>query len=218
MSGQRIWWLELWKRYCTDLYDTENLRIQDKECSPDEPDILRAEVKKTIDLLKCGKTPSRDGISAEMIKNVRYNEITAITDICNAIWRTGTWPENWTESVFILLKGSMKECSNYQTMALISHASKVLLHVINSRLPLSHATNTRGTGRLLKGKGTRELILNVRQIIEKSREFNSPVKFCFIDYKAKASDCVQWSHLWSILIEMGVPRHLVYATNRCLVK
>ena len=118
----------------------------------------------------------------------------------------------------------MKVCSNYKTIALISHASKVLLHVINRRLHyyLTRQIPEEQAG-FVKGKGTREQILNVRQIVEKSREFNSPVILCFIDY-SKAFDCVQWSHLWSILIEMWVPRHLVgliqqlYATNRCSVK
>ncbi|PZC71182.1 hypothetical protein B5X24_HaOG213934 [Helicoverpa armigera] len=161
-----------------------------------------------------------------LLKNLGQKGTKAITDICNTIWKTGKWPKDWTESVFIPLhkKGSSKDCGNYRTLALISHASKILLHVINRRLNyfLSRQIPEEQAG-FVKGKGTREQILNVRQIIEKSREFNSPVILCFIDY-TKAFDCVQWDHLWIVLLEMGVPEHLValiqslYTENRSFVR
>lgn len=75
----------------------------------------------------------------------------------------------------------------------------------------------------MKGKGTREQIHNIRQIIEKSREFNNPVVLCFIDY-AKAFDCVHWDKLWAVLEDMGAPRHVIalirnlYITNRSFVR
>lgn len=176
--------------------------------------------------LKPGKSPGKDGVPAELIKNCGDEGIAMLTNICNAIWNTGQWPEEWTESVFIPLhkKVSTTECSNYRTIALISHASKVLLNIINHRLHhyLDRQIPEEQAG-FVKGKGTREQVLNVRQIIEKSREFNISVVLCFIDY-SKAFDCVRWDKLWTVLGEMGVPEHLVrlirnlYVNNRSFVR
>lgn len=107
---------------------------------------------------------------------------------------------------------------------MISHASKILLNIIKHRLHsyLDRQIPEEQAG-FVKGKGTREQILNIRQIIEKSREFNSPVVLCFIDY-SKAFDCVRWDMLWNVLGEMGVPAHLIqlirnlYVNNRSFVR
>lgn len=94
-------------------------------------------------------------------------------------------------------------------MALISHASKVMVYIIiNGRLLsyLQWQISNEQPG-FVKGRGTREQIVNIRQMIEKSREFNVPMLMCFIDY-SKAFDCVRWECLWRILREIGVPSHL----------
>ena len=114
-------------------------------------------------------------------------------------------------SVFILIpkKGNAKECSNYGTTALISHAGKVMLKIlqvklqqyVNQELPDVQA-------RFRKGRGTRDQIVNICWIIEKAREFQKKnIYFCFIDY-AKAFDCVDHNKLWKILKEMGIPDNL----------
>ena len=115
-------------------------------------------------------------------------------------------------SVFIPVpkKGNAKEWSNYCTIALISHASKVMLKIlqaklqqyINCELPDVQAG-------FRKGRGTRDQIANIRWIIEKAREFRKNICFCFIDY-AKAFDCVDHKKLWKILQEMGIPDHLTH--------
>ena len=105
-------------------------------------------------------------------------------------------------------KGNAKECSNYRTIALISHASKVMLKIlqaklqqyVNSELPDIQAD-------FRKGRGTRDQIANICWIIEKAREFQKNIYFCFIDY-AKAFDYVDHHKLWEILKEMGIPDHL----------
>lgn len=129
---------------------------------------------------------------------------------CNAIWRRRKWPKEWCKSVLIPLhkKGDARNCANYRTIALIPHASKVMLKVLNSRLKafLERQIPPEQAG-FVPGRGTREQILNVRQIVEKSREFNVPVVLCFVDYM-KAFDCVRWESLYGILQEMGVPKHL----------
>ena len=220
--------LERWRTYCAELYNSRERPVTVTwNPSEQEPDILPAEIERAIAALKCEKkTPGKDGIPAELIKQLGPRGTHMITDICYNIWATGRWPEDWTESVFIPLhkKGSTRNCENYRTIALISHASKILLHVLNQRLRkfLDWQIPEEQAG-FVKGKGTREQILNVRQIIEKSREFNTPVILCFIDY-AKAFDCVRWDKLWMVLSEMGVPEHIVYliselyANNRSYVK
>ena len=105
-------------------------------------------------------------------------------------------------------ESSAKGCSNYYTIALISHASKVMLKVLQARpqqymncgLPDVPAG-------FRKGRGTRDQIANIHWIIKKAREFQKNIYLCFIDY-AKAFDCVDHNKLWKILQEMGVPDHL----------
>ena len=105
-------------------------------------------------------------------------------------------------------KDNAKECSNYRTIALISHASKVMLKILQARLQqyLSRELPDVQTG-FRKGRGTRDQIANIRWITEKAREFQKDIYFCFIDH-AKAFDCVDHNKLWKILKEMGIPDHL----------
>jgi len=104
-------------------------------------------------------------------------------------------------------KGNAKECSNYHTIALISHASKVMLKILQARLQqymVHEVPNVQA--RFRKGRGTRDQIANIHQIIEKAREVQKNSYFCFIDY-AKAFDCVITRN-WKILQEMRIPDHL----------
>ena len=120
------------------------------------------------------------------------------------------WLQDWKRSVFIPMpkKGNAKECSNYCTIALISHASKVLFkshqarlqQFVNCELPDVQAG-------FRKGRGTRDQIANIRWIIKKAREFLKNIYFCFIDY-AKDFDCVDHHKLWKILKDMGITDHL----------
>ena len=115
-----------------------------------------------------------------------------------------------TRSAFIPIpkKGNAKECSNYHTTALISHASKVMLIILQARLQqyVNHELPDVQAG-FRKGKGTRDQVANIPWIIEKAREFHKNIYFCFIDY-AKAFDCVDHNKLWKILQEMGIPDYL----------
>ena len=101
-----------------------------------------------------------------------------------------------------------KECSDYHTITLISHASKVMLKVLQARLQqcTNHELPDVQAG-FRKGRGTRDQIVNICWIIEKAREFQKNIYFCFLDY-AKAFDCVDHNKLWKILKEMGIPDHL----------
>ena len=113
------------------------------------------------------------------------------------------------KSVFIPTpkKGSAKECSNYCTIELISHASKVMLKILQARLQqyVNRELPDVQAG-FRKGRGTRDQISNICWIIEKARKFLKNIYFCFIDY-AKAFDCVDHNKLWKILKEMGISDH-----------
>ena len=106
------------------------------------------------------------------------------------------------------LKGNAKECSNYRTIALISHTSKVILKILQARLQqyVNHELPDVQAG-FRKGRGTRDQITNICWIMEKAREFQKNIYFCLIDY-AKAFDCVDHNKLWKILQKMGIPDHL----------
>ena len=130
--------------------------------------------------------------------------------ICQQIWKSQQWPQDWERSVLIpiLKKGNTKECSNYCTIALISHPSKVLLKILQARLQqyMNHEhPDVQACFR--KCRGTRDQIANIHWIINKIREFQKNIYFCFIDY-AKVFDSVDHQKLWKILKEMGMPGHL----------
>ena len=117
-----------------------------------------------------------------------------------------------------------KECSNYCTIALTSHASKVMLKILQARLQQYVNCEIPGVqAGFRKGRGTRDQIANVRWIIEKAREFQKNIYFCFIDY-VKAFDCVDHNKLCNILKEMRIPDHLtcllrnLYAGQEAIVR
>ena len=116
--------------------------------------------------------------------------------ICQQIWKTQQWPQDWKRSVFIpiLKKGNAKECSNYCTVALISH-EMVILKILQARLQqhVSQELPDIQTG-FRKGRGTRDQIANIRWIIEKASKFHKNIYFCFIDY-AKAFDSADHNKL-----------------------
>ena len=111
-----------------------------------------------------------------------------LQSICQQIWKTQQWPQDWKRSVFIpiLKKGNAKECSNYHTIALISHTSKVMLKILQARLQQyrNHALPD-VQARFRKGRGTRDQIANTCWIINKAKEYQGNIYFWFIDY-AKA--------------------------------
>ena len=130
--------------------------------------------------------------------------------ICQKIWKTQQWPQDWKRSVFIPIpkKGNAKQCSNYCTIALISHASKVVLKILQARLQQYVIRELPDVQiGFKKGRGTKNQIANICWIIEKAREFQKNI--CFIDC-VKAFDCVNHNKLWKILKQMGIPDHLIY--------
>ena len=141
---------------------------------------------------------------------LRDDAVKMLHSICQQIWKTQQWPQDWKRSVFIPIpkKGNVKECSNYCTIALISHTCKIMLKILQAKLQqyMNHEPPDVQAG-FRKGRGIRDQIANIHWITEKVREFQKNIYFCFIDY-AKAFDCVDHNKLWKILKEMGIPDHL----------
>ena len=148
--------------------------------------------------------------TVELFQILKGDAVKVLHSICQQIWKTQQWPLDWKESLFtpIPKKGNAKECSNYHTIALISHASKVMLKIILARLQqyVNHELPDVQAG-FRKGRGTRDQIANICWISKKASEFQKNIYFYFIDC-AKAFDCMDHNELWKILQEMGIPDHL----------
>ena len=126
-----------------------------------------------------------DGIPVELFQILNDNDVKVLQSICQQLWKTQQWPQDWKRSVFIPIpkKGNAKECSTYRTIVLISHARKVMLKILQARLQqyVNHELPDVQAG-FRKGRGTRDQIANIRWIIEKARELQKNIYFCFIDY------------------------------------
>ena len=161
------------------------------------------------------KASGGDGILAELCQILKDDTVEVLHSICQQIWKTQQWPQDWKKSVFFPIpkNGNAKESSNYHTTALISHTSKIMLKILQARLQqcMNHELPDIQAG-FRKGRGTRDQIANIRWIIKKASEFQKNIYFCSIDY-AKAFDCVNHNKLWKILKDMGIPDHLKCLRN-----
>ena len=157
-----------------------------------ELEILECEVKLALGSNAMNKASGCDGIPVELFQILKDNAVKVLHSICQQIWKIQQWPQDWKRSVFISVpkKDNAKDCSNYRTIALISHASKVMPKILQARLQeyVNHELPDIQAG-FRKGRGAREKIANISWIIEKTREFQKNIYFSFIDY-AKAFDCV----------------------------
>ena len=148
-----------------------------------EPDTLECEVKWTLGSITENKTSGCDGISVELFQILKDDAVKVLHSICQQIWKTQQWPQNWKRSVFIPIrkKGNAKECSNYHTIALISHASKVMLKILQASLQqYENCEFPYIQAGFRKGRGTRDQIANIHWIIEKARKFQKNIYFCLL--------------------------------------
>ena len=137
--------------------------------------------------------------------------VKVLHSVCQQIWKTQQWPQDWKRSVLIPIpnKGNAKECSNYHTIALISHTSKVMLKILQARLQQyvnGELPDVQAGFR--KGRGTIDQIANICWIIEKAQEFQKNIYFCFTDHP-EVFDCLDHNKQWKILKEMGIPDHFI---------
>ena len=138
-----------------------------------EPDILECEVKWALRSLTMTKASGGDGIAVELFQILEDDAVKGLHSICQQIWKTQQWPQDWKMSVSILLpkKGNAKECSNYHTIALISHTRKVMLKILHARLQqYMNCELPDVQAGFRKGRGTRDQIANIHCIIKKAKE------------------------------------------------
>ena len=137
-----------------------------------EPGILEYEVKWALGSITTNKASGGFGIAVELFQILKDDAVKVLHSICQHIWKTQQWPQDWKRSVFILIpkKGNAKECSNYRTIALISHDSKVMLKILQARLQqYVNCELPDVQAGFRKGRGTRDQIVNICWIIDKAR-------------------------------------------------
>ena len=139
-----------------------------------EPDILECEVKWALGSITMNKVSGGDGIPVELFQILKDDAVKVLHSICQQIWKTQQWPQDWKMSVFIPVpkKSNAKESSDYHTIAFISHASKVMLKNLQAKLQqyVNHELSDVQAG-FRKGRGTRDQNANVCWIIKKARGF-----------------------------------------------
>ena len=167
---------ELYKK---DLHDQDN---HNGVITHLEADILECEVKWALENIT-NKASRGDGIPVELFQTLKDDAVKVLHSICQQIWKTHQWPQDWKRSVFILIpkKGNAKECSNYCTIAIISHASNVMLKIHQARLQqYMNCELPDVQAGFRKGRGIRDQIANIHWIIKKAEEFQK--KHLFLLY------------------------------------
>ena len=163
-----------------------------------------------------------DGISAEVLKAGGETVVNIVKEIIDKIWKTGEWPADWTVSEIVTMPkiAGTQDCTKYRTLSLISQGSKILLDIIRQRVSyyVSDQIGEEQFG-FVSGKGTTDAMLVLRNLMEKSERKNLDTELwlMFIDY-AKAFDTVTHDKIWNVLIEFGVPRHLVWLIRELYLK
>jgi hypothetical protein len=168
-------------------------------------------VEAAIKQLKSRKSPGLDNIPGDLLKHSGEGGVKAMHHLCCEVWKTREWPKDWKEQEFVMLhkSGSVKECNNYRTIALISHASKVLLIIILNRLkPKIEAELSDCQAGYRTNRGTIDMLFVLQILTEKVRNADQELYITFIDY-SKAFDSVIHQNLYNNMVKMGLPRHLV---------
>ena len=173
-------WQEYTEVYKKHLHDPDN---HDGVTTYLEPDILECEIQLALGRITKNKASGGDGFPVELFQILKDDVFKVLHSICQQIWKPQEWPQDWKRSVFIPVpkKGNAKECSNYHTIALISHASKVMFKILQFRLQqyVNHELPDVQAG-FRKGRGTRDQISNILWIIKTSSEFQK--KHLFLLY------------------------------------
>ena len=164
-----------WQGYTEELYkkDLHNPDNHDGVITHQEPDILECEVKWALGSITTNKARGGDGIPVELFQILKDDSMKVLHSLCQQIWKTQQWPQDWKRSVFIPIpkKGNAKECSHYHTIVLISHASKVMLKILQARLQqYANCELPDVQAGFRKDRGTRDQIANMPWIIEKAIE------------------------------------------------
>ena len=165
-----------------------------------EPDILEWEVKWALGSITANKYSGGDGIPAELFQIVKDDTLKVLHSICHPIWKTQQWPQDWKRTVLIPIpkKDNSKERSNYCTAALISHTTKVMLKILQARLQqyMNWELPDVQAG-FRKDRGTRDQMANIHWIIEKAKEFQKNIYFCFFDDPVDVGNLISGSSAFS---------------------
>ena len=158
-----------------------------------EPDILECEIKWALGSITRNTASGGDGLPTELFQILKDDAVKVLHSICQQNWKTQQWPQDWKRSVFIPIpkKGNAKECSNYHTIALISHASKVMLKILQARLQqyMNRELPDVQVG-FRKGRGTRDQITNFHWFIKKAREFQKNIYFVLLTTPKPLTVCI----------------------------
>ena len=174
-----------WQEYTEELYkkDLHDPDNHDDVITHLEPDILECEVKWALESITMNKASGGDGIPVELFQILKDEAVKVLYSICQQIWKTQQWPQDWKRSVFIPIpkKGNAKGCSSYCTNALTSHARKVMLKILQAKLQqyMNHEIPDVQTG-FRKDRGTRGQIANIRWMFKKIKRV--PEKYLFLLY------------------------------------
>ena len=161
-----------WQEYTEELYkkDLHDPDNHNGVITHLEPDILECEVKWALESITMNKAGGDDGIPVELFQILKDDAVKVLHSVCQQMWKTQQWPQDWKRSVFIPVpkRGNVKECSNYWTIALILHTNKLMLKILQVRLQqhVNHELPDVQAG-FRKGRGTRDQIANIHWIIKK---------------------------------------------------
>jgi len=218
--------LDRWREYCETLFsDTDNVQYEGGP-GQEEPAPLIEEVERAFKSMRGGKAAGPDEIPVELLKLGDYTVVKALHRIILCVWKTGKWPEDWTQSTFVPLykKGDPTVCANYRTISLVSHASKVLLKILLERIKLHTEFEVAEEQAGFRPKrGTHNHLCNLRILTESARARRQPLHLCFVDFE-KAFDRVNHGKLWKAMRDMGFAEHIIdlirslYASQRSNVR
>ncbi|CAF3702999.1 unnamed protein product, partial [Rotaria socialis] len=210
---------ERWTQYCSGLYKDEgggDEMVKELESifpsyEEDPQDILYTEVEQAIHTLKNNKSPGSDGITAEMIQAGGEQLIRQIHALCNKAWHQGVIPKEWGKSILVPIpkKGDLSECSNYRTISLIKHTSKILLVILLNRIKhhLDPYLADEQAG-FRKDRSTVQQILTLRLLAEKTKRQGKKLYNCFIDFQ-KAFDTIKHKIIWAVLKSYGIGSKMI---------
>ena len=171
-----------WGEYTEELYKNHlhNPDYHNGVITHREPDILECEVKWALGSITTNKASRGDGIPVQLFQILKDDAVKVLYSICQQIWKTQQWPQDWKRLVFIPKKGNAKECSNYRTIALISYAGKVMLKILQARLQqYMNCELPDIQAGFRKGRGTRDRIASIHWIFKSKRV---PEKHLFLLY------------------------------------
>ena len=175
-----------WQEYTEELYkkDLHNPDNHNGVITHTQPDILEYEVKWALESITMNKASGGDEIPGELFQILKDDAVKVLHSICQQIWKTQQWPQDWKRSMFVPIpkKGNAKECSIYHTIALISHASKLIFKILQARLQQYLNHELPAVKLVLEKAEEPEIKLPTSAGSSKKQEFQKNILFCFIDF------------------------------------